>query len=197
MNGGFGRGFSCGNRRGNGRESHQVTSERDQRDRQEEEWSIPASVGRREDIPAGQESPHRTPPTPTPLEDRFFTDWSSLGSPHVRTPPQSVLVGEIGPDINQPANQTTQPASEPTEIGVMGNALQDDTIVSPPKTCQQLDELSVRMMDLGINTSDIEVRPHREGIRASTSDANAQTFFTHSECNVTIWRRRSNSNTPN
>ena len=46
LNGGFGRGFSCGNGRGNGRESHQVISERDQRDRQEEEWSIPASVGR-------------------------------------------------------------------------------------------------------------------------------------------------------
>ena len=47
-NGGFGRGFSHKNRRGNGRGFHpQVTSERDQRDRQEEEWSIPASVGRR------------------------------------------------------------------------------------------------------------------------------------------------------
>ena len=53
-NGGFGRGFSHGNRRGNGRESCPVTSERDQRDRQEEECSIPVSVGRRgEDILAG------------------------------------------------------------------------------------------------------------------------------------------------
>ena len=53
LNGGFGRGFSLGNGRGNGGDSHEVTSERDQRDRQEEEWSIPASVGRREDILAG------------------------------------------------------------------------------------------------------------------------------------------------
>ena len=45
---GFGRGFSHGNKRGNGRGFHpQATSEKDQRDRQEEEWSIPASVGRR------------------------------------------------------------------------------------------------------------------------------------------------------
>ena len=93
----------------------------------------------------------------------------------MRMPPQSVVVGETGPDINQPANQTTQPGSEPTQIGATGNALQDDTIVSPPRTCQQLDELSVRMMDMGTNTSDIEVRPHRDRIRASTSDANAQT----------------------
>ena len=28
---------------------------------------------------------------------------------------------------------------------------------------------------MGTNTSDIEVRPHRDGIRASTLDANAQT----------------------
>ena len=49
-------------------------------------------------------------------------------------PPQSVLARETGPDINQPANQTTQPGSEPTQIGVMENALQEDTIVSPPRT---------------------------------------------------------------
>ena len=138
-----------------------MTSERDQRDRQEKDWSLPVSVGRREeDTLAGSDSPHRTPTTPAPSEDRLFTAWSSLGSPHVRTPPQSVLIGETGPDINQPANQTTQPGSEPTQIGVTGNALQDDTIVSPPRTHQQLDELGVRMMDMGTNTSDIEVRSH-------------------------------------
>ena len=90
-------------------------------------------------------------------------------------PPQCVPVGETVPDINQPANQTTQPGSEQTQIGVTGNALQDDTIVSPPGTHRQLDELGVRMMDMGTNTSDIEVRPHRDGARVLTSDANAQT----------------------
>ena len=49
-------------------------------------------------------------------------------------PPQSVLVREIGPDINQLVNQTTQPGSEPTQIGVMENALQEDPIVSTPRT---------------------------------------------------------------
>ena len=138
----FGRGSSCGNGRGNGRGFHsQAPSERDQRDRQEEEWSIPVTIGRRGgDIPvsspAEQESSHRTPPTPAPSEDRFFTDWSSLGtgSPLVRTPPQSVPVGEIGPDINQPAMQTTQLGSQPTQIGVTVKALQEDPIVSNPRT---------------------------------------------------------------
>ena len=49
-------------------------------------------------------------------------------------PLHSVPVGETGPDINQPADQTTQPGSEPTQIGVMGNDLQDDANVTPPGT---------------------------------------------------------------
>ena len=48
-------------------------------------------------------------------------------------PPQSVPVRETGPDINQPGNQTTQPGSEPTQKRLMENALQEDTIVSPPR----------------------------------------------------------------
>ena len=99
------------------------------------------NVGRRGgDIPvsspAEQESPHRTPPTPAPSEDRFFTDWSSIGMGSLleRTPPQSVLVRERGQDINQPATQTTQPGSEPTQIEVTENALQEDPIVSTPRT---------------------------------------------------------------
>ena len=89
----------------------------------------------------------------------------------MRTPPQSV--GETGPDINQPVNQTTQPGSEPAQMGAMGNALQDDIIVSSPRIHQQLEELGVRMMDMGINTSDIEVKPHRDGPRVITLEANA------------------------
>ena len=143
MNGGFGRCFSCGNGRGTGRESCQVISERDQRDRQEEEWSIRASTGRRDDSLVGRKSLNGTPPAPAPSEDRFITDCSSLESPHVRMPPQSVLVGETGPDINQLVNQTTQPGSEPAQIGAKGNALHDDIIISSPRTHQQLDELDV------------------------------------------------------
>ena len=57
-----------------------------------------------------------------------------MRSPLVRTPPQSVLVIERGQDINQPAAQTTQPGSEPTEIDVTENALQEDPIVSTLRT---------------------------------------------------------------
>ena len=40
----------------------------------------------------------------------------------------------MGPDINQPATQTTQSGSEQTQIGVTENALQEDPIVSTPRT---------------------------------------------------------------
>ena len=141
-NRGFEKGSFCRNGRGNGRGFHsQAPSERDQRDRLEEDWSIPASVERRDgDIPVsspiGQESPYRTPPTPAPSEDRLITDWSSIGmgSPLVRTLPQSVPMREGGQDINQPTNQTTQPGLEPPEIEVMENDLQEDLIVSTPRT---------------------------------------------------------------
>ena len=52
----------------------------------------------------------------------------------MRTSPQRITVEEMGPDINQPVNQTTQPGSEPVQIGAMGNALHDDINVSSPRT---------------------------------------------------------------
>ena len=40
---------------------------------------------------------------------------------------------------------------------------------------------------MGTNTSDIAVRPHRDGARASTLDANTQASLLICRCNVTIW----------
>ena len=124
---GFGRGPFHGNGRGF---YSQAPLERNQRDRQEEECSSPASDGRgRRDIPVSsptvQESQQRTPPTPAPAEDRFFIYWSSIrtGSPLVRMPPQSISVRERGQEINQTTIQTSQPGSEPTPMGVTDNTL--------------------------------------------------------------------------
>ena len=50
-NGGLGRGFSHGNGREIRGDICQVNTERDQQERQEEEWSIPSSTERREDSP--------------------------------------------------------------------------------------------------------------------------------------------------
>ena len=113
------------------------------------------------------------PPTLPPSDVRLCTNWSSLESPHARTSPQSVPIRERGQNINQPDNQTTQPGSEPTQIGAMGNAPSDN--VSSPRTCQQPDEVGVIMTDIGTNTSDVEARPHRNGTMIVTLDANIQT----------------------
>ena len=70
--------------------------ERNESYSQVEEWSDPASEGRRRSyILIYSPTTHRTPPTPAPLEDRLFTDWSSIGSrsPPVIPPPQSVPRG--------------------------------------------------------------------------------------------------------
>ena len=47
----------------------------------------------------------------------------------------------------------------------MGNALCDN--VTSPSTHQQLDQVGARLIDMGTNTSDIEVRPQRDGARSN------------------------------
>ena len=172
LNGGLGRGFFHGNGRGAVRETNWTVSKSEQSDIQEE-WSILESVERRDDSPV-RWGLHRTSPTPPSSKDRLFTDWSSLESPCARTLAQSVPVRETGQNINKPDNQTTQPGSEPAQIGAMGNALHDDINVSSPRTCRQPDELGMRMIDMGTNTSDIEVRPQRDGSRVMTLEDNVQ-----------------------
>ena len=53
---------------------------RNQQNRQEDEWSVPACIERREDNTLRREL-QRAPPTSPQSEDRLFTDWSSLDSP--------------------------------------------------------------------------------------------------------------------
>ena len=184
--GGFGRGSSQGFGRGNGRGFYsQGPLERNERYRQEEEWSSPASDGREgRDIPisspTAHESHQRTPPTPAPSEDRLFMEWSSVrtGSPIVRTLSQNISIGERGKEINQSAPQTSHPTSGQTHAGVT-DALQEDLpITTPPAQQQTLDRLHVtderKMNDIGTNTSDVVVKSTRERIRTSNMEANAQ-----------------------
>ena len=103
-----------------------------------------------------------------------------MGSPLVRMPPQSILVRERGQEINQTTIQTFQPRSEPTEMGVTENTLQEDLPTTvPPVQPQSLDRLSMmderRMNDVGTNTLDVVVEPDRDRLRASIVEANAQT----------------------
>ena len=171
-NGGLGRGFSHGNERG----ISQVHAVRTQQDRQEEEWSVPTNIERREDDVERCES-SRAPPTPPPSEDRLFTNWSSQDSPRVRTSPQNVSVQDTEQVINQPDNQTDQPGTEPAQVEVMGNTLNDD--VTTLSTHQQPNQVGTRLIDMGTNTSDVEVRSQREGVRIIDSSIDEETLITN------------------
>ena len=147
-------------------EVNQVQAVRTQQDSQEEEWSIPSNVGRRENDRERCETP-RAPLAPSPSEDRLFTDWSSIDSPRERMSPPDASVRNIVPNISQPDTQTVQPGSEPARIEVMGNTLND--VMTFPSTCQQLNQVGTGLIDRETNMSDIEVRSQREEIRVNNS----------------------------
>ena len=121
---GLGRGFSHGNGRDIRGEISQIYNGRNQQNRQEDERSAPASIGRREDNTIRRES-QRAPPTSPQSDDRLFTDWSSLDSPQTKTSPRNISAREIVQDGNQPNNQTVQSGLEPAQIEVVENALHD------------------------------------------------------------------------
>ena len=178
-NGGLGRGFSHGNGREIRGEISQIHNVRNQQNRQEDESSVPASVERREDNTLRREL-QRAPPTSPQSEDRLFTDWSSLDSPQARISPRNVSLINIEQDRNQPNNQTIQSGSEPAQIEVMGNALCDNETSS--STHRQPDQVGVRLIDVGINTSEIEVRTQRDGAELVEPDeGNVQISSLHVE----------------
>ena len=167
MNGGLGRGFS----HGNGIEVHQVQMGRTQQDRQEEEWSIPAYIGRRENDAERHESP-RAPPPPAPptTEDILFTDWSSIDSPRERTLQHNISARNTEPNINQTDNQTNQPRSEPARIEAMGNIPRD--VMTFSSACQQPSQVGARLIDRETNMSEVEVRTQREETRIDNLSSN-------------------------
>ena len=65
-------------------------------------------------------------------------DWSSVttGSSLVRMPPQSILVGERGQEINQTSPQISHPISGQTHMVVTEDALQEDLPTTAPPAQQ-------------------------------------------------------------
>ena len=139
---------------------------RTRQDKQEEEWSIPSNVGRRDNNTERCELP-RAPLAPPSSDDRLFTDWSSIDSPRERTSPHNASVRDIVPNISQPDNQTVQPGSEPARIEAMGNTLSD--VMTFPSNYQQLNQVGTRLIDRETNMSDVEVRYQREETRVDDS----------------------------
>ena len=73
-NGGFGRGYFQGN---NTRAQQQAPTDRPQPARQEDEWSLPTNVERRDDNREASDITSASTCCPPPTEERLFTDWSS------------------------------------------------------------------------------------------------------------------------
>ena len=95
-NGGLGRWISHSNRI----EVQPVQTGRTQPNRQDEEWSMPFNLERRENDTERCESSGALPPlAPPPTEDRLFTDWSSIDSPRERTSQHNVSNGDTEPNI--------------------------------------------------------------------------------------------------
>ena len=122
---------------------------RTQQERQEEGWSEPSNIERREDERERYEL-SRAPPAPPPTEDQFFTDWSSVDSHRERTSSHSATAR----NTVHPESETVQPGPEPTRIEATGNTLSD--VMTFPSTSQQLNQVGPRLIDRETNTSDIE-----------------------------------------
>ena len=182
QNGGFGRGFPHGNRI----EVQQAPTGRSQPDRQEENWSTPTNVERRENDTERHETPRDPPPPdPPPIEDRLFTDWSSIDSPRERASQRIASARSVEPNITQFNNQADQPRLESARNEAMGNTLSD--MMTIPSTCQQLSQVvsqvGTRLMDRENNTSKIELRSQREETRMniiSSHDRDVQMPTSHS-----------------
>ena len=168
-NGGFGRGYS----QGNGMEPQQATTDISQPDRQEEDWSMPTNVERRENGTERHETSQAPPPNvPPPMDDRLFTDWSSIDCPRERVSQCNQSARSIEPNITQSVSQTEQPIVDPAGNEAMGNTLSD--VMTIPSAHQQLSQVGTRFVDRETNMSEVEVRPQREETRTDI-------MYSHSE----------------
>ena len=106
-NGGFGRGYS----QGNDIRAQQAPIDRPKPDRQEEDWSIPANVERRENTERHETSQAPPPDVPPPTEERLFTNWSSIDTPRERITQHNQSTRSAEPNIT--VVQTEQPINGP------------------------------------------------------------------------------------
>ena len=125
---------------------------------------MPANVERRENETERHETSQAPPPdVPPPMEERLFTNWSSIDSPRERVFQQNQSARSVEPNITQPVNQTEQPVVDPAGNDMMGNTLSD--VATIPSTHQQLSQVETRFVDREINMSEVEVIPQREETR--------------------------------
>ena len=175
-NGGFGRGYS----QGNGVGTQQTPTDRPQPDRQEDDWSIPTNIERGEDTERHETSQAPPPDVPPPMEERLFTNWSSIDSPRERVTQCVQSARNVEP--NTTVIQTEQSTRNPEDNEVLRHILSD--VTSTPSTHIQLDQVGARLVDRETNTSVVELRPQREETRIDikhTQSKGVQVPTSHSD----------------
>ena len=176
-NGGFRRGYVQGN---NTRAQQQAPTERPQPARQEDEWSSPPIVERRENTERHQTSQAPPPAVPTSTEERLFTDWSREDSPRERVSQRVQSARSV--ESRRTVNQTEQSVREPGDNEVLRYVLSDVTTM--PSTQIQISQVGARFIDRETNTSEVEIRPPREEVRIDidhTHSRGVQVPSSHSE----------------
>ena len=157
-NGGFGRGYFQNN---NTRAQQQAPIDRPQPARQEDEWSLPTNIERREDTERHQISqapPYEVPP---PTEERLFTNWSSKDSPRGRVNQHNQSARSV--ESTRIVNQTEQPTRDPEDNEVLRYVL--SYVTTTPSAQIQITQVGARFIDRETNTSKVEIRPPREEVR--------------------------------
>ena len=167
-NGGFGRGNGRDN---NMRPQQQIPTDKPQPARQEDEWSLPPTVERRDDA-GRRQTTHMSPPAapPPPREERLFIDWSSKGSLIERATPWIQSARSV--ESRRTVSQTEQIVREQGDDKVLGHGLSD--VTTAPSAQVQISQVSARFIDCEINTSEIEIRPPREEVRIDIIHAHSQ-----------------------
>ena len=176
-NGGFRRGYVQGN---NTRAQQQAPTDRSQPARQEDEWSSPTNVERREDTERHQTTQASLPDVPPPTEGRLFTDWSSEDSPRERV--NQGIQSARSVESNRTVNQTEQSTRDPEDNEVLRYVLSD--VTTTPSAQIQISQVGARFIDRETNTSEVEIRPPREEVRIDidhTHSRGVQVPSSHSE----------------
>ena len=197
-NGGFSRGHNRGN---NVRAQQQAPTDRPQQINQEDEWSLPTNIKRRDDMERCQTTQVPPPAAPPPTEERLFTNWSSEGCPRERanqlvqsalslesrrianeTEQSQCVQSARSSESRRTVNQTEQPVREPGDDEVLRYILSD--VTTPPSAQMQISQVGTRFIDRETNTSDVGIRHPREDVRTDidhTHSKGVQMPSSHSE----------------
>ena len=127
--------------------------------RQEDEWSIPPTVERRNDAERCQIALTSFPAASPPTEEQLFTDWSSEGSPRDRNNQHIQSARSVEPRRTEIA--TREPEEEEQAIRhVLSEVLTTSSIQV------QTDQVGTIFVDRETNTSVVDIRPIDEESRA-------------------------------